>query len=82
MKLTDKHKKAINRMREGDYIFENVITGGARCCIGKAPNGNWGNIHASVLNHLSEHKIVEHSKWVNAAIKIHSLTELGKTITL
>lgn len=81
MKLSIIQKETIKLMREGNFIFENLITRGARCAIGKEVNGNWGNIHSSIMNQLLNHGLIMGNK-LNIAIRVYQLTTIGKTIEL
>lgn len=79
VKLSKEQKKVIKLMREGYYIFENVITPGAKWSIGKDFEGKWGNIHGTVVNGLGD--LIVGQK-INMAVKMYSLSTKGQIIEL
>jgi len=48
MKLSEKQKAVIIKLRSGLFLFENVVTPGAKWCIGNT-FGKWGNVHGRPL---------------------------------
>lgn len=80
MKLTKKQKEVIIKLRNGNFLFENVITPGAKWCIGK-DYSQWGNVHGAVVAGLAESELL-YFKWENAAVKRYSLTGSGQTLIL
>jgi hypothetical protein len=88
VKLNKKQSEILIRMKtNGDFIFENTVTPGARWCIGKTW-GNWGNVHGSVVSGIKPFLL---SEIVNTGVYRYSLntagielpiSELGKSIEL
>ncbi len=79
LKLSKKQKDVIRRMREGHFIWENLVTPGAKWGLWNGFGGHWGNIHGKVVSGVLP--LLTASRY-NLAVKKYELNELGKTIEL
>lgn len=82
VKLSDTQKNVIQKLRDGENLFYNGITTGAKWCIVERDYYKWGNIHGGNINVLRNYKLIDNGVNINFAVKKFSLTELGKTIKL
>lgn len=74
IKLSKKQKEVIRRMKvDGDFIWENVITPGAKWCIGKRFD-KWGNVNGRVMNGIM-HLLAKEK--INISVYRYSLNQEG-----
>lgn len=78
--LSTKQKEVITKLRSGYFLYENVVTPGARWCLVKSEQSyNWGNVNGNVI-----YKIMHLLKGERLHLGCfeYKLTELGNEIKL
>lgn len=75
IKLSKRQLDLIRKMKDGNFLFENCVTPGAKWLIGKDFSlGRWGNVHGVVVNGIM-HLIA--SEKVNFSVRKYSLNQQG-----
>lgn len=83
IKLTPKQKEVIIKMRDGFFIFKNLVTPMAAYDLSKDCAMDWGSVHGQIVSGLWKHGLIEDADdKVNFAVTKYRLTELGKSIEL
>lgn len=80
LKLSDKQKEVIQRLRESYFLYENRVTPGARWSLGKFEKQyRWGSVNGNVIDKIKN--LIE-EKTLHFGVSVWTLNELGKTIKI